>query len=52
MTLYKIEEILDGDLDGIINALITSDQSEKLANGSIDEGAFNLSEENIGKEHK
>ncbi len=36
LTLYKIEEILDGDLDEIIDALITTDQAEKLANGSID----------------
>jgi peptide chain release factor 1 len=30
LTLYKIEQILDGDLDEIIDALITTDQSEKL----------------------
>ena len=31
LTLYKIEEILNGDLDDFINALITADQSKKLA---------------------
>lgn len=37
LTLYKIEEILDGDLEDIIDALITADQSEKLGNASYDE---------------
>lgn len=37
LTLYKIEAILDGDLDEIIDALITADQSEKLGNASYDE---------------
>jgi peptide chain release factor 1 len=37
LTLYKILDILDGDLDEIIDALITADQSEKLGNGSIDD---------------
>ncbi len=37
LTLYKIEAILDGDLDEIIDALITTDQAEKLANGLINE---------------
>ena len=37
LTLYKIEEILDGDLDEIIDALITADQSEKLGSASYDE---------------
>lgn len=32
LTLYKIEQILDGDLDDIIDALITDDQAKKLAN--------------------
>ncbi|MBQ6298032.1 MAG: peptide chain release factor 1 [Selenomonadaceae bacterium] len=31
LTLYKIEEILNGDLDEIIAALITADQAKKLA---------------------
>lgn len=37
LTLYKIEEILDGDLDDILEALIMADQSEKLGNSSYDE---------------
>lgn len=36
LTLYKIEEILNGDLDEIIDSLITTDQSEKLGSGSDD----------------
>ncbi len=31
LTLYKLEEILNGDLDDFINALITADQAKKLA---------------------
>ena len=31
LTLYKIEEILNGDLDEFINALITADRSQKLS---------------------
>lgn len=30
VTLYKLEQFLDGDLDEIIDALITSDQAEKM----------------------
>ena len=30
LTLYKLEQILNGDLDEVIDALITSDQAEKL----------------------
>ena len=30
LTLYKIDSIMDGDLDDIINALITADTAEKL----------------------
>lgn len=30
LTLYKLEQILNGDLDEIIDALITADQAEKL----------------------
>lgn len=37
LTLYKIEEILDGDIDDIIDALITADQSEKLGSSTYDE---------------
>jgi len=31
LTLYKLEQVLDGTLDELIDALITADQSEKLA---------------------
>ena len=34
LTLYKIEAVMDGDLDEIINALATADQAEKLKNNS------------------
>lgn len=32
LTLYKLDQILDGALDELIDALITEDQSRKLAN--------------------
>jgi peptide chain release factor 1 len=31
LTVHNLPRVLDGDLDGIIDALITSDQAEKLA---------------------
>ena len=31
LTLYKLEQVLNGSLDEIIDALITADQAEKLA---------------------
>jgi len=31
LTLYKIDAVLNGDLDEIINALITADRSQKLS---------------------
>lgn len=31
LTLYKLPQILDGDLDELIDALITTDQAEKLS---------------------
>lgn len=34
LTLYKLESILDGDLEEIIDALITSERAEKLAGGN------------------
>lgn len=37
LTLYKIDEIVDGDIQELIDALITADQSEKLGNASDDE---------------
>ena len=30
LTLYKIEQMLNGDLDELIDALITADTAEKL----------------------
>jgi peptide chain release factor 1 len=36
-TLYRIDEFLNGDMDELIDALITSDQAEKLS-GNNDEG--------------
>ena len=32
LTLYKLDNFLDGDLDEIIDGLITSDQAEKMKN--------------------
>ncbi|HOQ06954.1 MAG TPA: peptide chain release factor 1 [Clostridiales bacterium] len=37
LTLYKIDEIMDGDLDEIIEALITADQAQKLGSAASDE---------------
>ncbi|NLK86432.1 MAG: peptide chain release factor 1 [Clostridiaceae bacterium] len=37
LTLYKIEDIMDGDLDEILDALITADQSERLGSAAYDE---------------
>ena len=34
LTLYKIDAIMDGDLDEIIDALVTADQAEKLQKNS------------------
>ena len=30
LTLYKIESIMDGGLDEVIDALVTADQAERL----------------------
>ena len=30
LTLYKIDAIMDGDLDELIDALVTADQAKKL----------------------
>lgn len=35
LTLYKIDAIMDGALDEIIDALVTADQAEKLKNGEM-----------------
>jgi peptide chain release factor 1 len=32
LTLYKIDAVMDGDLDEIIDTLATADQAEKLKN--------------------
>ena len=32
LTLYKIDTVMDGDMDEIIDALATADQAEKLKN--------------------
>ena len=32
VTLYKLDNFLDGDLDEIIDGLITNDQAEKMKN--------------------
>ena len=34
LTLYRIDAVMDGDLDEIINALATADQAEKLKNAA------------------
>lgn len=36
LTIYKLEDVLNGEIDEIIDALITTDQSEKLASGEGD----------------
>lgn len=36
LTLYKLEEILDGDLEEIFDALATTDQAKKLSMGTAD----------------
>ena len=33
LTLYKLEQTLGGELDELIDALITADQAEKLKAG-------------------
>lgn len=37
LTLYKLENVLNGEIDEIIDALITTDQSEKLGTGEFSE---------------
>ena len=32
LTLYKLDSVMDGNLDEIIDALATADQAEKLKN--------------------
>ena len=38
LTLYKIDSIIDGDLEELITALITADQAAKLSR--MNEGVF------------
>ncbi len=33
LTLYKLDAVMDGDLDELIDALVTADQAEKLKSG-------------------
>ena len=33
LTLYRIDAVLDGELDELIDALVTADHAEKLKNG-------------------
>ncbi|MCI6257447.1 MAG: peptide chain release factor 1, partial [Clostridiales bacterium] len=33
LTLYKIDAVMDGDLDELIDALVTADQAERLKAG-------------------
>ena len=35
LTLYKLDRFMDGELDEVLDALITADQTEKLANQNI-----------------
>ena len=35
LTLYKIESIMNGDIDELIDALVTADQAEKLKSGEF-----------------
>ncbi|MDO8685070.1 MAG: peptide chain release factor 1, partial [Clostridiales bacterium] len=37
MTLYKIDQVIDGDLDEFIDALITASQADKLAQGGLND---------------
>ena len=32
LTLYKIDQILNGDLDELIDAIVTADQAQRLQN--------------------
>ena len=36
LTLYKIDAIMDGDLDELIDALVTADRTEKLKSGQAE----------------
>ena len=34
LTIYKLDSFLDGDLDDVIDALITADQAERMKNAA------------------
>src|SRR5499433_4175825 len=36
LTLYKLDQIMDGDIDALINALITEHQTEQLASMAVE----------------
>lgn len=36
LTLYKLDAILDGDIDELVNGLIVSEQAEKLKSSGMD----------------
>ncbi|MFQ7197011.1 MAG: peptide chain release factor 1, partial [Lawsonibacter sp.] len=36
LTLYNIDTIMDGDLNEVINALVTADQAERLRSQGTD----------------
>ena len=33
LTLYKIDAVMDGDLDELIDALVTADQAQRMQEG-------------------
>ncbi len=33
LTLYRLDDVMNGDLDEIIDALVTADQAERLRQG-------------------
>lgn len=41
LTVYKLNDFLEGDIDEVVDALITADRAERLSKGNAaDEGAF------------
>jgi len=37
LTLYKLESVLEGDIDEVVDALITTDQADRLGSGGTDD---------------
>ena len=35
LTIYKLDQFLNGDMDEVIEALITSDRAQKLSSGEL-----------------